>query len=205
MDIEVTYIPGVYCSIDIGSRHFAIRVERCQEKGYPYCEMFELVDLAGHGETINMMTQKLTQYFTSRAYVLSQVTCLVVEEQRLIKNQITNATRNMRLMQHVFSYFQLMYPTVPHIELPPHIKTARFTGAPGKLDREARKEWAVTEAMRLFTERGDTESMKTFEACKKIDDLADTVIQLRAYHMWKNLNFHASETKPKAKIRGSAQ
>ena len=199
------FIPGVYCSIDIGSRHFAIRVERWQDGLHPLCELFELVDLAGHGETINMMTQKLTQYFMSRAYVLSQVTCLVVEEQRLIRNQITNATRNMRLMQHVFSYFQLVYPTVPHVELPPHIKTARFAGGPGKVDHETRKGWAVEEATRLFTERGDTKSLDTFKECKKIDDLADTVVQLRAFHIWRSMDFHAPPTKQKAKTRSGKQ
>ena len=87
-------------------------------------------------------------------------------------------------MQHILSYFQLVYPHIARIELPSTLKTSKLMPAPIKMDREARKNWAKEYAMELCQNRGDIASITVLQQAKKKDDLADTVVQLEAYRRW---------------------
>lgn len=184
---SVAWIPPVKeISIDIGSRNLAIRVEQTDPiTGVPLGILYDLVDLAANKENLDEQCVKMSQYFAQRHAVFSGAKVVVVEQQRLIHNQITNATRNIRMMQHVFSYFQIVHPEVERVELSPLMKTGAGSGAPKDMDREDRKEWGVAKATELLTQRGDTMSLQVITAAKKKDDLTDTVIQLWMYRKWR--------------------
>lgn len=171
-------------SIDVGSRNMAIRVEGDYESTTLPAILFDLVDLADDNAPLDAQTAKLSQYFGNNQVIFMRCSWLIVEQQRLIRGQIKNATRNIRLMQHILSYFQLVYPHIARIELPSTLKTSKLMPAPIKMDREARKNWAKEYAMELCQNRGDIASITVLQQAKKKDDLADTVVQLEAYRRW---------------------
>jgi hypothetical protein len=173
-------------SVDIGSRNFAIRVEVTESpRPHPLAILFDLVDFGEDKANIDAQCDRMSRYFTERRHIFDGAKVLVVEQQRLIHNQIQNATRNMRMMQHVFSYFQLFHPTIERVELSPLIKTGAGSGAPKGMDRDERKDWGIAKAIELLTERGDTASLNVIAGAKKKDDLTDTVIQLWMYRQWR--------------------
>lgn len=167
-------------SIDIGSRNLAVRIEQSIDSVAKCALLFDLVDLAPDNADIDIQTQRLTQYLLARDHIFRYCSELLVEQQRIFKRQYNNATINIRLLQHIFGHFQMYYPYIKRIELPPTLKTPRG------MTRKERKDYAVNKAFQLLQERNDLESLKVLRSCHKLDDLADTVVQLEAYRQWCN-------------------
>jgi hypothetical protein len=165
-------------SIDIGSRNLAIRVEPSINNVPQPAVLFDLVDLAPDNADIDIQTQRLTHYLKYRDDIFRLCSELIVEQQRIFKRQFNNATMNIRLLQHIFGYFQMCHPAIKRVEIPPTMKTPRG------MTRKERKEYAIQQAFYLLQARGDFDSLQVLRSCNKIDDLADTVVQLDAYRKW---------------------
>ncbi len=174
-----------YISVDIGSRNFAIRIEPEIDGVVKPAEHFDLVDLAPNNENLDQQTLNLSYYLNTLAHILVKCNYLIIEQQQLIRNQISNATRNMRLMQHLLSYFQQHYPYIQRIELPATFKTStQLMAAPTNMTREQRKRWGAEVAIQMLRDRNDTMSLAKINQVSKWDDLTDTIVQIEAYKRW---------------------
>lgn len=164
-----------FISIDIGRRNFAIRCEDLYGKTL----LFGLYDL-GKGD-INKQVSVLTEWLKEwdEFFVTSHV--VLIEKQYQVGRQINNCILNNRVLQHVFTYCQLFYPHLELIEFDPKMKTSDIMGAPKRMNREKRKEWAVQKAYEILNKRKDTKGLAVLESYRKKDDLADCLVQLVAY------------------------
>ena len=123
---------------------------------------------------------------------------IIIEQQMSFK--AAQNTMALKLGQHCFSYFLFRYPEGEKeiIEFPAYYKT-QILGAPkvmpkatdngkakGKAKAKAmtkpeRKKWSVQQALKIFTEREDSNALEELKKSKKKDDLADVVIQLQSF------------------------
>ncbi len=82
------------------------------------------------------------------------------------------------------------------VEVNPQLKGQQL-GGPSGHNKPLLKQWAVNEAIRLFTMRNDEKSLQIINSITKKDDLADTVVQIEAlFSLW-NLPI----TKPRPIVR----
>lgn len=181
-----------WISIDVGRKNFAIRVEGVSAFAHPFPVLFELVNLGSDTLGIDHQTLTLTAYFQQHFELLHNCHVLLVEQQRLIGRQITNATSNMRIMQHIFSYFQQNHPHIQRIELPPTVKTMSslwlncdpIAIPRARMTKPDRKKWGYDTAIIILKSRGDQWSIDVIESAKDKYDLTDTIVQLVAYQRW---------------------
>jgi hypothetical protein len=105
---------------------------------------------------------------------LSGVHVVVVESQMLINYKMT------RLGQHIIGYFiqrslrEQLTPLI--VEVEPRLKTMHLKPKP--LDV---KKWAVENAREIASRRGDIEGLKLLEQKGKVNDFADTLVQVEYF------------------------
>jgi hypothetical protein len=103
----------------------------------------------------------------------------------IIERQMAINYKATRVAQTVFSYYigvsRLMSTNVLTIEIDPKIK-GKILGAPKGCSKKELKAWGVELCINLFKLRGDTEGNRILHSYgKKMDDLADTRIQILAF------------------------
>jgi hypothetical protein len=104
----------------------------------------------------------------------------IIEQQMSFGRRKYN-TMALKLGQHCFSYFVIMYSTFKTtIEFPAYHKT-QVLGARKKMSKKERKEWAVDKAIDILSNRDDNESLEKLSSKKKKDDYSDTIVQLQAF------------------------
>ncbi len=104
----------------------------------------------------------------------------VIEQQMSFGRRKYN-TMALKLGQHCFSYFIIMYSTFKTtIEFPAYHKT-QVLGARRKMSKKERKEWAVDKAIDILSDREDNTSLEQLTSKKKKDDYSDTIVQLQAF------------------------
>ena len=90
-------------------------------------------------------------------------------------------TRALKMGQHIFSYFTILYSGSKLIfEFPSYYKTTILAEQKKMKDKE-RKTWATSEAERLLMIRNDFASIKNLDSFKKRDDIADCIVQAQAW------------------------
>lgn len=90
-------------------------------------------------------------------------------------------TRAIKMGQHIFSYFSLIYMGTKLIfEFPSYYKTTILAEKKKMKDKE-RKTWSIIEAERLLMIRNDFNSIKKLDTFKKRDDIADCIVQAQAW------------------------
>jgi len=104
----------------------------------------------------------------------------IIEQQMSFGRRKYN-TMALKLGQHCFSYFVIMYSTFKvTIEFPAYHKT-QVLGARKKMSKKERKEWAVDKAMDILSDREDNKTLGQITSKKKKDDYSDTIVQLQAF------------------------
>jgi hypothetical protein len=178
---------SIIVSIDIGARNFALRAETIEPGP---AVIFDLVDIEPNKESLNEQFANLTSYLWSIQPKLQKASVLLIEHQEYFKTQRFSSTRNIRLMQHVFTFFELALPQVQRVEVPVSLKVSPETKAPpGKWKRDLLKAWSQDRARAYLEAIGDFDSLKVLQSMSKADDLSDTITQLWAYRLikWPNL------------------
>ena len=205
-------------SIDIGSRHLAFYIEefdrlkilslcscrhRYEKDGTctrifsnildkiecnGFCIFFDLFD---SGSIIERSFLNITEYLDNHRYIFDLLSFIVIED------QIKKNTNAQRIAQHIYSYFTFIYHNWKPIFLFSSKLRTRLLGCPRKekgMPRPKRykfiKEWAVTEAQKIFEKRNDINYLNLYSELKKKDDVADAICQLQAL---KVLMFYSEE------------
>ena len=106
-------------------------------------------------------------------------TTIIIEQQMSFGSKIN--TMAIKIAQHTYSYFLFRYGNTKKIvEFPSYNKT-QILGAPGGLDKPARKKWAIVKANEIWTLRGDTTTSMFVQSNKKKDDLCDCLLHVLSY------------------------
>lgn len=106
-------------------------------------------------------------------------TTIIIEQQMSFGSKIN--TMAIKIAQHTYSYFLFRYgDTKKIVEFPSYNKT-QILGAPGGLDKPARKKWAVVKANEIWVLRGDTTTSEFVQSNKKKDDLCDCLLHVLSY------------------------
>jgi hypothetical protein len=144
-------------------------------------------------QTFHNMTELLNEY--KEYWDLCDF--FIIERQMAFKGVYN--TMALKLGQHCYSYFAIMYGTDrEYVDFAAYYKT-QVLGAKkiknitksGKISYKAmnkpsRKQWSIDKAISILTERKDINNSSMLTSKKKADDLADCLTQSQA---WKYLNF----------------
>jgi hypothetical protein len=113
----------------------------------------------------------ITHYLDSFEDYLDQVSYVVVEQQMSFGRK--KNTLAVKIAQHIESYFIFKYGMFKDItEFPSYHKT-NVLKAPKKIDKPARKKWAIQKATEIWTIRNDTLHLNLLSSSKKKDDISD--------------------------------
>lgn len=140
-------------------------------------------------ETFHNMTEVLN----ARMAYWDTCDAFIIEEQMAFAGK--NNLMAVKLGQHCYSFFAIKYGKKKRIvEFPSYHKT-QVLGAPMEnvgtykngnvkyksMSKPARKKWGIEVALEILNGRGDEETIEKMSKKKKLDDLADVLIQLQAY------------------------
>ena len=136
---------------------------------------------------------KYQKYFDKCSYIII--------EQQMSFGKKKNNTLALKIAQHAFSYFTFLYRDFKMIMEFPAFHKTKILGAPGKMDKPARKKWAVEKAQEIWIEREDWNTASYVQSAKKKDDLSDVICQCNAfvYLNWIEKVFENPVIKKKAK------
>jgi hypothetical protein len=166
-------------SIDIGLRNTSFYIESFDEKKISektlYTEgkreFWELVDftIGGSDVLINIL-----DFLDKNKKIWKGCNGVIIERQMKINFLAQN------LQHYIFSYFKQNYPFKFVSDISASRKTQAL-GAPKKMTKPERKKWAVLEAQKVCELRNDIRGIQMLYSKKKADDLADSMIQLKAF------------------------
>lgn len=169
-------------SIDPALKNFALRIERRFDDGEVMPLVFDKVSIDKNevlDKTVICSTYNNLTIFLEK-YKEFFIECHII----LIERQLSVNYKSTRVAQHTISYLSFIVKDSSFltdiIEISPTIKGKMLEGGTN-LSKKGLKEWAVTKAREILSERRDNwsiEVMKSFN--KKQDDLADTVCQIEA-------------------------
>lgn len=183
-------------AIDPGKVNFAFSVEKIDRKKCGNLKTLD--DLKGVGETYIMENINLCKGVDKKKYIDSQVflnltvvldkykevwdKCdVILIEQQMSFGRNKNNTMALKIAQHCYSYFLIMYARFKTIiEYPSYHKT-QVLQAPKKMDKPARKKWSVQKVEQLFKDRNDTKNLEDLTSRKKKDDVSDCVLMNLTY------------------------
>jgi hypothetical protein len=104
---------------------------------------------------------------------------IIIEQQMSFGSKIN--TMAIKIAQHAYSYFLFRYGAEKKIiEFPSYNKT-QILGAPGGLEKPARKKWAISKADEIWALRGDIETCAMVGSKKKKDDMSDCLLHVLSY------------------------
>lgn len=122
----------------------------------------------------------LTDVLDKYQKYFDQVDYIVIEQQMSFGKRKNN-TLALKIAQHAFSYFTIMYRDWKKIqEFGAYYKT-KILGAPEKMDKPARKKWAIQKASEIWILRDDFKTASKVESAKKKDDMSDTLVMTQAF------------------------
>ena len=102
-------------------------------------------------------------------------------EQQMSFGRRKNNTMALKLGQHCYSYFLFNYGVFKEVmEFPAYHKT-KVLGAPKKMSKPERKDWAVEKAMSILSQRGDGEILDKLSSRKKRDDMSDCILMSMSF------------------------
>lgn len=167
-------------SIDPAVNNFAFRIEQWHVGGKVIPVAFEKADFKQYVTTNSscLLYLAIIQFLDKYLKQLKESHIIIIERQPPLK------VANIRLMQHLVTYFALtlrdvpLYPMV--LDIDPRLKGKQLD-APKNLNEKALKEWSVEKAVEILKMRGDEWSLGVINFYKKKDDLADTICQVEAF------------------------
>ena len=111
----------------------------------------------------------------SYKHIWDKCSVFIIEQQMSFGHRKNN-TMALKLGQHCYSYFLFNYGVFKEVvEFPAYHKT-KVLGAPKKMSKPERKDWAVEKAMSLLSQRGDMDIVDKLSSRKKRDDMSDCVL-----------------------------
>lgn len=157
-------------SFDIGEKNFAYSIG-----SYDKLIKFGYYDVTGKkSQTICESCNKISKILEDEDWSI----CLKV----VIEQQIRSNTRAQRLSQHVWSWFNLLHPRLEPEFVSSSLKTKKFYNGTTKLSDKGRKQWAVEYVKKLLKDRTDTKNYEYMISLPKLDDVADSYLQLMAIY-----------------------
>lgn len=122
---------------------------------------------------------RLTALLDRHREYFDKCSTIIIEQQMSFGSKIN--TMAIKIAQHTYSYFLFRYGKEKRIiEFPSYNKT-QILGAPGDLDKPARKKWAIAKADEIWTLRGDMETADMVGSKKKKDDMSDCLLHVLSY------------------------
>lgn len=122
---------------------------------------------------------RLTSLLDRHKEYFDRCSTIIIEQQMSFGSKIN--TMAIKIAQHTYSYFLFRYGKEKRIiEFPSYNKT-QILGAPGELDKPARKKWAIAKADEIWTLRGDIETANMVGSKKKRDDMSDCLLHVLSY------------------------
>ena len=192
-------------SIDPGIVKCGVSVFRRSPGQPPYAEFIMRINFTTDDDIFAKPEEKSdkgieTSYYTNVFSVLDKYLSwfemcqyIVIESQPPLSYEVG------RMSQHLITYLMMSVKNKGNrpliVEFDSHLKT-RVLGAPTKMDKPQRKEWARVYAINLLKQRGDTRSYEYLEklAKGKAFDMTDTVCQEEAW--WQYFNSRLAPPKP---------
>jgi len=181
-------------SIDIGIKHFAIRIERRYSYGTIIPVFFDKVDFTKYGvdASDSSGTAVIDPRILAAATHFMKSIMPIISESRLIgiERQMAINTKSTKMFQHILTILLLYvpsfrYPDCVIFDIWAKLK-GNMLGAPKGLTSAALKEWTINKVIELLQIRGDTWSLQVIQHHRgrtktKADDLADTIAQMEAW------------------------
>ena len=122
---------------------------------------------------------RLTQLLDSYKSYFDKCSTIIIEQQMSFGSRVN--TMAIKIAQHVYSYFLFRYGDQKTIiEFPSYNKT-QLLGAPTGMDKPKRKKWAIQEADKIWTLRGDIKTVDMVGSRKKKDDMSDCLLHVLSY------------------------
>ena len=117
---------------------------------------------------------------------------ILIEQQMSFGRRKTN-TMALKLGQHCYSYFSIVFPEIEVLEFPAYHKT-QVLRAPkkfGKIEKTYKngktvliqdnlKKWSTRKAISILNLRQDSEFLQKLNSLKKKDDASDCVLMIQA-------------------------
>ena len=169
-------------AIDPAIKNCAIRVERRTLKNNAIITEtlfqgkfdFTLGDNLNYYSNVINYIYPYMEYFNTSHYIL-------IESQMVINYELVRMSQHLITFLTIFTKNQGLKPLI--IEIDSRIKSRLFK-AP-KMNRVELKKWAIENALKILTERNDTETLNLILRATKKDDHADTICYTEAW--WKIL------------------
>lgn len=180
-------------SIDIGIKHFAIRIEKRYANGTISPVFFAKIDFTTYGKVSegNITTAINPQVLAAVLHFLQTLHPVLVESRLIgIERQLAVNYMGTRMFQHVLTILLIYVPTFKYpciiMDISPKLK-GKMLGAPRGLKYVELKKWGIEKAREILLARGDKDSLQILLDYKgktktKGDDLADTILQMEAWH-----------------------
>lgn len=181
-------------SIDIGVKHFAIRIEKRYQNGSIVPIFFDKIDFTKYNQTSeNTATTVINPEVLDAAHHFFQSLLPLLRESRIIgiERQLAVNYIGTRMFQHILTILLVYVTTFKYpcviMDISPKLK-GRLLNAPKGLKYIELKKWGIDKAAEILTARNDKESLNILMKHKgrsktKGDDLADTVLQMEAWHI----------------------
>ncbi len=169
-------------SIDIGIRNCAFYIEEFNPKKITLENLYSIgkrimwqkVDFAGEDVFVNIIL-----HLDSIRQETDKVEGIIIERQHKLNHKA-------QVVQHfIFAYYKNLYGPFKYISDISATHKTQVLNAPKKMDKPARKKWAIAEASKICEIREDLKGLVILHKGKS-DDLADTLVQLKA---WQKLVF----------------
>lgn len=183
-------------SIDIGIKNFAIRIETRFATGIIKTEYMNKINFIEYVNKEDIKEKNTVGAFNPVIYILctqlldSIFAMLHNSKIVMIERQMVANYRSTRMMQHVLTYFMIHAPTFKYpcivIDIDSHLKGS-VLNAPKGITEKQLKRWSVQKAIELCTIRKDEEMIKLLTTKMKkgkMDDLADTIVQIEALFIY---------------------
>lgn len=164
-------------SIDVGIRNCAFYIEEFDPRKFTAENLYLIgkrilwrkMDFAGDDVFVNIVL-----YLDSIRTQTDACSAIIIERQH-------KRNYNAQVVQHfIFAYYKNLYGPFKHISDISATRKTQVLGAPKKMDKPARKNWAISEARKICNLRKDAEGSAILQK-GKADDLADTLVQLKAW------------------------
>lgn len=177
------------CSIDVGKVNLGIYVEEFSSVDQGQAIYLQRVDLTlckKERVTVTFL-KRMFDFLDSIKTHLEKCDYFVIEKQM-------RTNPEAQFVDHALqSYFLIHYKDKQVVSFSSKNKTHLFDDT--KMSKYQRKKWAVEKAIKMFTDRGDTERLEYIKSLKKKDDASDAVCQLDAF---KTIFFSQKTTLTKA-------
>lgn len=177
----------VCCSIDIGIKNFAIRIENKTKKEADVV-LFEKISFmnqkeGGTSEINRNVISMMGDYLNERWSFIKKCNFIVIERQLAVNYK--SSCIMMILLGFLLSRVDYMSKNLVITSICPKLKSKLFSDK--RMDKREVKMWSIEKAKKILKQRSDDWSIDVInhhqgKSKTKADDLADTVVQLAAVY-----------------------